>query len=173
MRLYLMTLMAVLACYAVAQNNRVYIEDFEIVPGDSVTVPVVLANQDTTYGFQFGMMLPHGLEVKDVRLSDDFTQLGFNLNHGVRNGNCMVMVYSLKQLYCVPDSVKVLEVDFGARPGFKGGEITLWKGRGASSDNQCIYLDDGTVRVSVPKRSLVGIPIDQQQGDAHFNTDEW
>ena len=173
MRLYLMTLMTVLACCAMAQGNRVYIEDFEIVPGDSITMPVVLVNQDTTYGFQFGMMLPRGLEVKDIRLTDNFDKLGFSMSHGMRNDNCMIMVYSLKMLFCPPDSVEVLEIDFSARPGFKGGDISLWKGRGASSDNQCIFLDDGTVHVTVPKRSLVGVPIDQQQGGTHFNTEEW
>ena len=172
MRLYLMTLMALLAFIAVAQSNRIYIEDFEIEPEATLTVPVVLANQDSTCGFQFGMTLPRGLEVKDIRLTDSMNKMGFRMNHSEQGANCMVMVYSLRQEYCVPDTVEVLEIDFSAHSGFKGGDIVLCKCRGAAAGNQCIYMDDGTAHVAVPSRSLIGVPIDQQQGDFHFNNEE-
>ena len=54
MRHFVTTLLAVcVAVCAMAQANRVYIEDFEICPDSVVTVPVMLANVDETRGVQF------------------------------------------------------------------------------------------------------------------------
>ena len=64
MRYHLLMLAALmLAMTGMAQNNRVYIEDFEIEPGSLITVPVLLANESPTRGFQFNLSLPQGLTI--------------------------------------------------------------------------------------------------------------
>ena len=168
MRRYLIILMAALAFNAVAQNNRIYIEDFEIIPDSSVLVPVILANQDTTCGFQFNMTLPDGLEVKKVSMTDRIRDLGMKLEYHERNGSSVVMIYSMQLAYCVPDTIEVLTIKFKADADFKGGEVSLWKCRGARTDNTGLILSDATTRVSVPERSLVGVPIDKKKEKEQF-----
>ena len=168
MRRYLIILMAALAFNAVAQNNRIYIEDFEIIPDSSVLVPVILANQDTTCGFQFNMTLPDGLEVEKVSMTDRIRDLGMKLEYHERNGSSVVMIYSMQLAYCVPDTIEVLTIKFKADADFKGGEVLLWKCRGARTDNTGLILSDATTRVSVPERSLVGVPIDKKKEKEQF-----
>ena len=168
MRRYLIILMAALAFNAVAQNNRIYIEDFEIIPDSSVLVPVILANQDTTCGFQFNMTLPDGLEVEKVSMTDRIRDLEMKLEYHERNGSSVVMIYSMQLAYCVPDTIEVLTIKFKADADFKGGEVSLWKCRGARTDNTGLILSDATTRVSVPERSLVGVPIDKKKEKEQF-----
>ena len=53
MRQVFLAIMAVIAAMAaMAQRNVVYIEDFEIEPGNSITVPLMMANCDSTRGIQ-------------------------------------------------------------------------------------------------------------------------
>lgn len=168
MRRYLIILMAALAFNAMAQNNRIYIEDFEIIPDSSVLAPVILANQDTTCGFQFNMTLPDGLEVEKVSMTDRIRDLGMKLEYHERNGSSVVMIYSMQLAYCVPDTIEVLTIKFKADADFKGGEVSLWKCRGARTDNTGLILSDATTRVSVPERSLVGVPIDKKKEKEQF-----
>lgn len=166
-----MIMMAVLAVSAVAQNNRIYIEDFEIIPDSGVTVPVILANEDTTCGFQFNMKLPKGLDVKKVRMTDSISNLGYRLEFHNDNGDCVVIVYSMNLICCAPGTREALTIDFCAEDGFKGGTIKLWKCRGAHPDNSSIIMDNVSVAVSVPQRSLIGVPIDQKvEKQQYFDT---
>ena len=58
-----------MALCAMAQNNRIYIEDFEIDPDSTVTVSVILANESPTRGVQFNMTLPPGLILKSSKVT--------------------------------------------------------------------------------------------------------
>ena len=61
---------ALLSLAAVAQQrNRIYIENFEIYPDSSLTVPVMLANMDSTRGIQFNITLPFGLKISECNLT--------------------------------------------------------------------------------------------------------
>ena len=53
-----------------AQGNRVYIEDFEIEPGATDSVLVLLSNVDPSRGLQFNLSLPQGLEICEYDLTD-------------------------------------------------------------------------------------------------------
>ena len=52
-----------------AQGNRVYIEDFEIEPGATDSVLVLLSNVDPSRGLQFNLSLPQGLEICEYDLT--------------------------------------------------------------------------------------------------------
>ena len=45
--------MSLLALSGAAQTNRIYIDDFEIYPDSTVTVPVVFANESRARGLQY------------------------------------------------------------------------------------------------------------------------
>ena len=59
-----------MALGALAQRNVVYIEDFEICPDSTVTLPVMMANSDPTRGIQFNMSLPLGLNLIEKELTE-------------------------------------------------------------------------------------------------------
>ena len=70
MRQVFLAIMAVIvAMAAMAQRNVVYIEDFEIEPGNSITVPLMMANCDSTRGIQVNLTLPEGLRLIDRELT--------------------------------------------------------------------------------------------------------
>ena len=76
----LLMLCALLAISAVAQQgNRIYIEDFEIEPGKTVSVPLMLSNQDPTRGMQFNISLPNGLRMIDQELTAYSEEYNMNM----------------------------------------------------------------------------------------------
>ena len=173
MRRYLMISVALLAaCCALAQGGRVYIEDFEIVPDSTLTVPVMLANTDSTRGVQFNMTLPDGLSLEEY--SATAYSKSYDMTMTTRwsdAGNYyLVILFPSSRICFPPATADVIQFTFKADADFKGGDIALWKCRGSTIDNKAIPLDGDTTTVSVPASSLIGIPIDQQPvKDQFFN----
>lgn len=159
----LMTFLAVCAALcAVAQTNRVYIDDFEIAPGSTLEIPVMLANQDTTRGVQFRVTLPKGLKCLEVNLSEHVERKGFVLNNTIKDDSYRMMIYHVGKASFPAGEKAVVEMTLQADETFGGGEISVWKCRGATMTNQTIYMDDDTATVSVPMAvqsgSFLGTP---------------
>ena len=157
----LMTLLAVCATLcAVAQTNRVYINDFEISPGSTLEVPVMLGNQDSTRGVQFRLTLPKGLQCVEVNLSQYAERKGFVLNNTLKDGSNRMMVYHVGQAFFPPGDKAVVEMTLQADETFSGGKVSVWKCRGETMTNQTIYIDDSTTTVSVPMAAQGGSFLD-------------
>jgi len=173
MRHYLLTIMALLAAMcAMAQSNRIYIEDFEIDPDSTRVVPVMLANTDPTRGLQFSMTLPAGLRLMDYKATAyarDY-EMNLTMNYNANDSSYLMFMYPSAPICFPPDTRAVVNVTLEAAPNFKGGEIAIWKCRGSTIDNMTIYLDGDTTLVTVPASSLIGIPMDRKtSGDQYFN----
>lgn len=161
-----------MALCATAQNNRIYIEDFEIDPDSTVTVPVMLANETPTRGIQFNMSLPEGLILKKTRITDYSSDYAMTLTCRYSNneGCYMVFIYPSAAICYDPDTAAVMTVTFAAQPDFKGGTINLWNCWGSSIDNKSFVIGDASAVVSVPAASLIGIPIDKEPvKEEYFN----
>lgn len=169
MRYHLLTLAALmLAMTGMAQNNRVYIEDFEIEPGSLITVPVLLANESPTRGFQFNLSLPQGLTIVEYTASDYLLKFDMNMTCADNaKDNCFTaFVYPSSNRCLPPDTTAVMTIQFKADTDFSGGEIKFWKTRGSTLDNQTIYMDDSMTTASAAH----GAPIDtQSDGNLFFN----
>lgn len=66
-----------LGCIAVFADNKLYISDMEVVPGQEKTVEVVLDNADVISSLQFDVTLPDGLTFVDgsvARATDRITR---------------------------------------------------------------------------------------------------
>ena len=172
MKRYMMTMLAmVLTLAAIAQKNKIYIEDFEIYPDSNLTVLVMLANVDSTRGIQFNMTLPNGLKMNECELTDyaadDYNMQLFSMN---RAGVWTLGMYPLARTAFPPDTKAVMTIDFKATADFMGGEIFLWQCRGSTMDNITINIDDDTTAVAVPSSALIGIPMDNATDkDLYFN----
>ncbi|MBR5170837.1 MAG: hypothetical protein IKW85_09755 [Muribaculaceae bacterium] len=172
MRRYLLIIVAVLlALNALAQSNRIYIEDFELDADSTRVVPVMLANSDPTRGFQFNMKLPKGLKMMDCEATAyaiDY-EMTVTANYNAADSSYLVFMYPTVRICLPSDTVEVILLTFEAASDFRGGEIAIWKCMGSTIDNETIYMDGSTTTVTVPASTLIGIPIDQQPRDQYFN----
>ena len=137
-----------MAFTALAQGNRVIIEDFEIAPDSTLTVPVMLTNAEATQGFQFQMLLPQGLVVEDMELTKYSRRMKMSLAKNEKNGKWIVAVYSLEQTAFPPDTAKVILMTLTALPEFEGGDITISKSQGSSLEDTSINYDDSSATVT-------------------------
>ena len=155
-----------------AQSGHIYIENFEIMPDSTVTVPVILANTDSTRGIQFNLTLPEGLTIADYTTTPYSNS--FNMSVSCRSYDFkdyfLVMMYPMRPVCIPPSTEEVILFSFTAAPNFKGGDLLVWKCRGSTIDNHMIRMDGDTTAVSVPASSLIGVPVDQKPlEDQYFN----
>ena len=151
MRYWIMTfVLALVSLFAAAQSNRVYIEDFEIVPGTTIKVPVLLTNVDPTRGVQFQVTEPDGLQIEDFELSKYSKAHKMNQFGNLRGQVWVMGMYPSGEVCFEPDTAAVIMMlEITAAPDFKGGDIILWKQRGSTMDSETIYFEDHTTRVDV------------------------
>lgn len=161
------------ALMASAQTNRIYIEDFEIEPGTTDTVPVLFASVDPSRGLQFNLSLSAGLDVVDIELTDysrQFSMVG-SCNYSSKNDCYLMFIYPGDRVCYPADTVAVImNVLIEADPDFSGGTLTTWKCRGSTMENAAIIMEGDTTTVSTPTASILLIPADQKpQPDQYFN----
>ena len=164
-------LISLLALAALAQSNRIYIDDFEIYPDSTITVPLVLANESRTRGFQFDLIMPQGLIVEEYKLNDYSTSHTMYISfRTVEANHFFVMIYPSARTTYPVDTTEVMTFTFAAQGGFKGGEIYLTTVRGSTINNTAFVMEGDTVNVTVPTTSLIGIPMDNHPvKDEYFN----
>lgn len=146
-----------LAMSTAAHHNGVFIEDFEVEPGSSVIVPLMLCGSDSTRGVQFNMTLPLGLTMETYELEEDVVEK-YNLHSYDRcnAGVWIIGVYPYGRK-CLPadTTIAIMRMTLKAAPNFAGGDIYLWKDRGAKMDNSTIFFNDDTTTVAVPQASIM------------------
>lgn len=159
-----------MALCAMAQNNRVYIEDFEIDPDSTVTVPVMLANERPTRGMQFNLTLPPGLILKSSKVTDYSSEylMTSTCRYSEKGGYYMVFIFPMAAVCYDPDTAAVMTITFAAQPDFKGGTISLWNCTGSTIDNHPFPIEGASTVVTVPEASLIGIPIDKEPEREEF-----
>lgn len=149
MRHIIITILAVLAAISVqAQSNGcIYIEDFEIAPDSTITVPVMLTNAEASQGLQFKMHLPDGLILEEIELSKYSRRLKMNVASNMKDDKWIVAVYSMSQNAFPPDTAEVLKMTLTAQPEFEGGIINIFKSMGSNMDFISIDYDDSSTTV--------------------------
>lgn len=160
----LMALCALLAAAtAMAQSNRLIIQDFEVAPDSTVTIPVTLANEDISRGMQFNLTVPEGLTIEDMRVTKYSKSLGMSVTYSDNSDTKTIILYQMGRACFPPDSVDVVLIEFRASHDFKGGELSVTKGRGSTMDNVPFIIEGDTAVVAVPAASLILINPTQEQ----------
>ncbi len=166
----LVAVLVAMPCWA--QGNRIYIEDFEVEPDSSITVPVMMANADSTRGVQFNFTLPQGLDLSGFVVSS--YSLTYEMTMSCRltddGTHYVVMVYPRGPICYPAGTASIALLTFTASSTFKGGIINVWKCRGSTIDNHVIDFEGCNTTVTVPASSLIGIPVEQEPvKDEFFN----
>lgn len=171
MKHYLLTLMALLTAMTLAaQDNRIFIDDFEIDRDSTVTVPVMLANVDPTRGIQFNLTLPQGLTLGDYEETPYSVKykMSITCRHKTDQDYYMLLLVPSRPVCFPPDTARVINLTLAASSDFKGGTIDVWQCRGSTKDNHTIVMGGDAVQVTVPEASLIGIPIEQKPAEDQF-----
>lgn len=171
MKQIMITLLAmVMALPCVAQVNRLYMNDFEIEPDSTVTVLLYLTNEVPSRGLQFNLTLPEGLTREDYEVTAYSKECNMTMVcEKTGANNYMAFVYPPTRIcYPVDSDREVATFTFKAASGFKGGELVIDGCKGSTMDSKTFSIEGDTVVVTVPARSLVGIPVDQQSTDSPF-----
>lgn len=166
--MFLTCIAVIVAIAAMAQRNVVYIEDFEIEPGQSITVPVMMANCDSTRGIQFNMTLPEGLRLIDKNLTPYALEYDMDPFDNYKNGVWTIGMIPSQRICFPPADTAIMEMKFSAQPDFEGGEIILWRQRGATIKNKTIMFEDDTTLVTVPQASIIELQQKGQPVDEHY-----
>lgn len=172
MKHFFVTLLAVAsALVGMAGNNRVIVEDFEIMEDSALSVPVILVNEDPTRGFQFNITLPDGLVLEDCTIPEEVVDdydMRFVCNY-LPNDLCyQIIVYPGFRVCVDPGTIVGIYLEFTAETDFKGGQIKLWKVLGSTIDNETFPMDGCTANVTVPASSLIKVPVDKQPSDEKY-----
>lgn len=171
MKQMMITLLAmVLALPCVAQVNRLYMNDFEIEPDSTITVSLYLTNEDPTRGLQFNLKVPEGLTrcgYESTAYSNEYNMTVVCESTGANKYRAFVYPPT-RICYPADNAREVVSFTFKASSGFKGGELVIDGCKGSTMDSKTFNIEGDTVVVTVPARSLVGIPVDQQSADEPF-----
>lgn len=158
-----------MALTALAQRNVVYIEDFEISPDSTLTLPVMMTNTDPTRGIQFNMTLPLGLNLIDHVLTDySKNKYRMVMFSSMRNGVWTLGMYPQASICFPPATAAIMMVTFKADPGFSGGELIMWRQLGSTIDSQSLVFSDDTTMVTVPAASIMDVPEDGQPVEEQY-----
>jgi hypothetical protein len=169
MKHFLILIMVALAALTVdAQNNSIYIEDFEIVPDSVMEVPVILANESPARGLQFIVTLPQGLSLESSELTRYSESMKMNLVSQPKGDGHMMFIYSMAYVSYPVDTAAIMTLSVRAASDFKGGNIVISKGLGSTLENESFSINCGTTTVTVPASVLIGIPMDQHIDDNVF-----
>ena len=117
---------------AASAQNYLYMEDFTINAGQSVTVPVYLHSTERMWMLQADVALPDGLTVTTVDLADTFTSTNygqqFGLDQGAVAGGYRVVLYNGTKTRPIPiaDRLHVLDLTLTADAGMTAQQLTVW-----------------------------------------------
>ncbi|MBQ3323817.1 MAG: dockerin type I repeat-containing protein [Muribaculaceae bacterium] len=119
---HVLTLLLVSGAIDAQAANELFINDFSIKAGDTITVPVLLDNPDTDFAaFQFDLYMPSGLNVVDggFRLGERASS-SHQLMTKVNGDHITVMVFSFPATIFSGQSGEVLTIDVVAADDFDG-----------------------------------------------------
>ena len=154
--------MALVALFASAED-RFYIEDFTIVPGETLTVSILLDNQVAYTAFQTDLYLPDGLTVEqeDGDYIFDLTtrkSRDHNLSSCLQmDGSIRLMSYSPKINAYSGNSGALVTFSVIASDDFAGlASVMLKNTLFTTMAGTEVTLADETCTVTVPAAQLVG-----------------
>lgn len=119
---HVLTLLLVSGAIDAQAANELFINDFSIKAGDTITVPVLLDNPDTDFAaFQFDLYMPSGLNVVDggFRLGERASS-SHQLMTKVNGDHITVMAFSFPATIFSGQSGEVLTIDVVAADDFDG-----------------------------------------------------
>jgi hypothetical protein len=122
---HILTIMLVAGALHAQAANELRIDDFTVMAGDTITVPVLLDNPDTDFAaFQFDLYMPAGLSVADggFKLGERASS-SHQLMTNVNGDHITVMAFSFPATNFSGQSGAVLTIDVVAAADFEGQAV--------------------------------------------------
>ena len=117
---------------SVLAENRVYMEDFSINPGEQKTIAVYMDNEDAISSLQFDVVMPAGLSFvgEPVKNLSRITRSSHSLTKSANNGTTQRFVILENATDPAKSAIKLNEgalftIDVAAAKTFKSGRITI------------------------------------------------
>lgn len=145
---------------AFAQGNKLYIEDFDIAPGETKTLDIILENEDPVSSLQFDITFPTGLSYVENTL-ERVTSRITRTSHSIVDAKQKESVYRMGILSTSSEmansAVKLnegalLRIKVKADIDYKGSSIKITKiigSNGTVSDPVRLDMDDCVVNANV------------------------
>ena len=156
---HLILLIAIAAASLNASAARLYIEDFTIEPGTTMSVPLLLDNPDEPLAaFQFDLYLPQGLTVASngIRLGERASS-SHQLMTNVNGDHLTVMAFSFPATNFTGTSGAVAYIDVTAAADFDGQAVINGKNIAlTTSDAHEVAGDDFSTNVTAQGFIVLG-----------------
>ena len=145
---------------AFAQGNKLYIEDFDIAPGQTKTLDIILENEDPVSSLQFDITFPTGLSYVEntlERVTSRITRTSHSIVAAKQGENVYRMGILSTSSETANSAVKLnegalLRIKVKADIDYKGSSIKITKiigSNGTVSDPVRLDMDDCVVNANV------------------------
>ena len=145
---------------AFAQGNKLYIEDFDIAPGQTKTLDIILENEDPVSSLQFDITFPTGLSYVEntlERVTSRITRTSHSIVAAKQGKNVYRMGILSTSSEMANSAVKLnegalLRIKVKADIDYKGSSIKITKiigSNGTVSDPVRLDMDDCVVNANV------------------------
>ena len=133
--------------------NRLQIETAGIEPGEIVTVPISLENDQNFYGFQLDIAFPEGLDVvqkngkADVILSSRLDNSFQLVTNKLADGKLRILAFSTSHQAITENSGALFYINVSAADDFSGGQLSATNIRMVGEGDRDVVLPDLTVKL--------------------------
>lgn len=160
---FILLLMLLAQPTALRADDVFYISPFNITPGDTRTMSIILDNDQIVRGFQTDIIMPDGLSlIKDSSGSFAFSLTGrapaFSVSSNeISDGIVRVLGYSLMSANIEVGKGALLQVQIEASQGFTGGYVQLKNTILADKNDQDVMLSDSQALVGTKAQNTVSV----------------
>jgi len=152
----LLILTAAVAMPAVA-TDRFYIEDFEIAPGETRTVSILLDNQEEYTAFQSDIYLPDGLTASNIVLTSRKNSNHTFSTSTLPDGGIRLLCYSIKLKTFTGNSGALVTMDVTASDDFEApATVTVQNTFFTTVQGIETLLSDEVCNVTAPSPVKIG-----------------
>lgn len=141
-------------------ENKLYIEDFKIAIGQTLTIPVILENETDFTAFQTDIYLPEGLSIVDgsCRLSDRFTSMHKLSVKSFSDGRVRIVCLAENSTSFAVNPGPILTFDIRAdKRAADVCKIELRNNIFATSNAHELVLDNSETEVTTERAMVTGI----------------
>ena len=140
-----------------AANDRFYIEDFTIAPGETCQVSILLDNETVYTAFQSDLYLPDGLTASNFALTARKNSTHTLTATVLPDGGIRLLSYSLKLKTYSGNSGALVTFDLTASDGFAGDATIALRGTMFTTEAGVeVPFDAEECTVSLPVTGLLG-----------------
>ncbi|MBQ4008540.1 MAG: Ig-like domain-containing protein [Muribaculaceae bacterium] len=176
--------MAIMTVFTTVARDRLYIENFSIAQGETLTIPVQLDNDTAYCAFQTDLYLPQGMQV-EVTLDDEYETYNIYLTsrktpyHRIStallpDGAIRIAVTAYPVFPFSGNSGPIATIELTATEELSNAVVALRNSIMVEESGQMHYLDDceATVNAAAAPVLVTGISLNKTETELYLNETE-